>query len=195
MSGIIGGIVAGILVVSFRFAARNASAALDAADGTRIARYPFIARAATWMLILVPLGLWLALFTVTAADQVVLGAAVCRCLSVASLTLLLEFNLARACWSESGLVFHSPWCKARRIDWKDVSDVQFSTIANWVAIRGSSGVRIRLSSLLVGMADVFEALRSGAPRTLGPSIDEAAWQWRKSVSTHKLLGLPTIERD
>lgn len=193
MSGIIGGIVAGILVVSLRLAARNASAAFDAGDGTRIARYPFIARAATWMLMLVPLGLWLALFTVTAADQVVIGAAVCCCLSVAALILLLEFNLARASWSESGLVFHSSWRKARSIDWKDVTDVRFSTVASWVAVRGSSGVRIRLSSLLVGLADLFEALRIGAPRTLGPSIDEAASQWRKSVSTRKLLGLPTID--
>ncbi len=189
MSGIIGGIVAGIVIVFIRFAARNASASVEGASGTRIARYPVVARGFTWILALVPVGLWVALFKAT-ADQVGIGIMVCLAMSTAALSLLLEFNLARATWSESRIVSHSPWRKERSINWEDVAEVRFSSAANWIVIRDQSSVRIRLPTLFGGLAELLQTLKSNAPQSLGPSIDEATWQWRKSVSTRKILGLP-----
>jgi hypothetical protein len=182
MSGIIGGIFAGCIVQLVRIVARNASASFDGASNTHVARYPLIARAITWLLMIVPVGLWVALLTVTAADQVVVRGCVCLALTAAAVILLREVNVARATWSESRLVFQSPWRKAQSIGWQDVTEVYFSRAASWVVIRGRAGVRIRLSSLLGGLPELFQALRANAAPALGPDIEKAFSQWRSRAA-------------
>jgi len=178
MSGIVGGIFAGMLVLVFRVAATNARARFDVASGAHVARYPLVARAFTWLLMVVPIGLLVALLTVT-ENQFFVGACVCLVAMAGALSLLLEFNFARATWSESCLVFQSPWCKVRSIAWDEVREVQFSRAASWLVIRGGAGVRIRLSSLLGGLPDLFQSLRTYGPPELRPDIENAFSQWRK----------------
>jgi len=113
-----------------------------------------------------------------APDQVAIGVCVCVGLTAVALCLLLEFNFVRATWSESRLVFQSPWREVRSIDWYDVTEVRFSRAASCLVIRGRAGARIRLSSLLGGLPDLFQALRANAAPTLGPDIENALFQWR-----------------
>jgi hypothetical protein len=178
MSGVIGGLVAGAAMLLFRMAARNARASFDGASGTHVGRYPLIARAFTWLLMLVPVGLWIALLKVTPADQLVVGSCVCSVLTIVALSLLLEFNFARVTWSESGLVFHSPWTKVKKIEWRDITQVHFSVAANWLVISGREGARIRISSLLGGLRDLFQTLHANAAPALGADLEQAFSRWR-----------------
>ena len=180
MSGIIGGIVAGVIVILLRLAARNAGTTRGIDSRTHVARYPFIARAVTWFLALIPLGLWTALVLATPdRSQVNTGVLVCGSLTAAVLVLLLEFNYARFSWSNTRLASRSPWRKLRTIEWLDVVEVRFLKAAKLVLIRDRSGVVIRISTLVGGLSELFQALRYHAAPSLQPAIDEANSQWRR----------------
>lgn len=172
MSGVIGGIAAGAVLLILRAAAGNASASIRASNGTRIARYTTVARALPWFLALIALGLWAALLQAP-PDQLRTGLIVCVSLSVGILLLFLEFTFARVAWSESGLMFHSPWRKSRKINWQDVVEVRFSARLSWVVVRSRSGTVIRLPTLFGGLGELLETLKRRVAPSLHASIDEA----------------------
>jgi hypothetical protein len=179
MSGIIGGILAGTIVLILKSVARNAGATRSIDSRIRIARYPFIARAFAWLLALIPLGLWAALVLATPVrSQVNTGIVVCGSLTAAALVLLLEFNYARLSWSDARLTSRSPWRRTRTIDWLDVVEVRFLKTANLISIRDRSGVVIRIPTLVGGLGELFHALRYHAAPSLQPAIDETTSQWQ-----------------
>ena len=171
MSGIIGGLAAGAILLALRSAARNATASSGATSGTRIARYPLAARAVVWVLALISLGVWAILLQVP-PDQVRTGVIACSSFTAVVLLLLLEFTCARASWSESGLAYRSPWRKARNINWEDIVEVGFSARLSWILIRSRSGAVIRLPTLLGGLSELLETLKQRAVPALQPSITD-----------------------
>ena len=172
MSGIIGGIAAGAILLALRSAARNATASIGATSGTRVARYPKAARALALFLALIPFGLGFILLQLR-PDQLRTGIIACSAMTVGILLLVLEFTCARASWSESGLTYRSPWQKSRTINWEDIVEVGFSAWLSWVVIRSRSGAVVRLPTLLGGLSELLETLKQrGAPALL-PSVTDA----------------------
>jgi len=182
MSGIIGGVIGGIIVLLLRLVARRARTTTGIESRTHVARYPLIARALTWFLTLIPLGLWAALVAATPdRSQVNIGIIVCGSLTAAVVVLLLEFNYFRLSWSDARITSRSPWRKVRTIDWPDIVEVRFSKAANLILIRDRCGTVVRISTLVAGLSELLQALRYHAAPSLQPSIDEATSQWRRGT--------------
>jgi hypothetical protein len=125
-----------------------------------------------WFLVLIALGFW-AIPSQVPPDQIRIGIIVCASLSAGVLSLLLEFTYARASWSESGLMYRSPWRKSRTVNWEDVVEVGYSPRLSWVTIRDRSGTVIRLSTLLGGLTELLQTLKLRTDPALHASIAEA----------------------
>src|SRR6478736_5513996 len=172
MSGIIGGGVAGAIVLALRAAAKKSKPGLNTNAGNRVARYPLVARALSWFLVLPALAFWL-LVSYAPGAQTTTGFIFCSCFTAGVLALFLEFTYTQASWSESEVTYCSVWHKPRVIRWEDIGEVRFSAMLSWVVIRSRSGVVIRFSTLLGGLAELLETLKKQVAPALATSAAEA----------------------
>jgi hypothetical protein len=76
---------------------------------------------------------------------------------------LLNEARRRVLVSSQGVEVLSPWGRAVRLPWPEVSSVAFSRMAQQFTIRGSSGQRVRVSVAMVGMRTLVDHLRQYVP--------------------------------
>jgi hypothetical protein len=180
LSGILGGLGAVLVLTLLMRAGRRAAATVDVSTGARSARYPTAARFLAWVLLVTTLGLSGFAFTkIPTTRGMVIGALICSAAIAAMTCLVLEFTRIRASWTPKQVELSSPWTGKRKLDWSDLTEVQFSQSMNWFVLRGRPGTVVRLSGLLGGLTELLRALREQAPPALLWQIDEAVSAWQK----------------
>jgi hypothetical protein len=76
---------------------------------------------------------------------------------------LLNEARRRVLLGSQGVEVLSPWGRAVRLPWPEVSSVAFSQMAQQFTIQGRSGQRVRVSTAMVGMPTLVDHLRQHVP--------------------------------
>ena len=157
-------------------AAKSARASVDAATGTRVARYSGVFRALGWFFVICGVGV--CAIALKVAASITLAVTICVITTAPVSAMWIEFMRIRVSWAETAVVLHSPWRGVRTIQWTDLTDVRFSQAAGWFVLRDRAGEVIRLSMWLGGLTELLQDLRSRAPANLWPQIDDSVSNWK-----------------
>ena len=172
-----GGHAAGVVIQWLVGKARRTPPVIDPLTNAKVARYPRSTRAVAWILFglcsagavvltyKVPLEMRLATGIWTGVMALAMGA------------MLLDFGRVSLSWTESQVVFSSPWRGQRALRWEEFTGVKFSGTLGWFVFSSRDAVTIRPSMMLGGLTEFFAALKAYGRSSLHPEIDLALEQW------------------
>jgi hypothetical protein len=156
-SGVIGGIVAALLVSWL--ATRCAVSAARFTNGRYVVEYGLRAKMVSWCCLAV--GSFIAYgASHPSANQHVLAACLAAGLFLVSLYIFLENQFVRIEFDDNFIYTFSPWRKRRVVPWSAVVGYSYSALNRWHILKTYSYGSIRLSELLSGLGTMREKWES-----------------------------------
>ncbi|MCA3040833.1 MAG: PH domain-containing protein, partial [Rhodocyclaceae bacterium] len=72
---------------------------------------------------------------------------------LASVPMIADYFFARHRVSDAGIEYGRMMGQRGNLQWSEVKSVRFAPVAKWFVLEGSSGVKVRVSALLLGLPD------------------------------------------
>jgi hypothetical protein len=86
--------------------------------------------------------------------------------------LVCDYFFARHQVLEDGLAFGSLLGRRGRFRWSEVTRVRYGAVAKWFVVELHSGVKVRISAMLLGLPEFAVAVLAHVPRS---AIDDASY--------------------
>jgi hypothetical protein len=82
---------------------------------------------------------------------------------LASVPMIADYFFARHRVSDAGIEYGRMMGQRGNLQWSEVQSVSFAPVAKWFVLEGSSGVKVRVSALLLGLPEFADLVLLHVP--------------------------------